>query len=181
MWCPNQECPDAEESGSPAEFVEGKVTCTFCGTALVSYLPAWAAQAAEELRLVPVLPIVDPSWLPRVKAILDAAGVRFRLGDDGVKRSTGRSRASTGFGPSTAGHVVMVDERDLARATELLGDLKEELGLDPGGAPPELIAPAWQPSACAQCGESLESGEGDEPLAYCYHCGASLSPEAVDR
>ena len=31
MWCPNQECPDALESGSPAEFVDGMISRPFCG------------------------------------------------------------------------------------------------------------------------------------------------------
>lgn len=179
MWCPNEECPDAAESGSPAEFVEGKLTCTFCGAALVSFLPAWAAPAPE-IQLVPVMPIANASWLPRVKTILDAAGVRFLLQDAGVQRLTGWS-AGTGFDPNSGGPLIMVEEGDLARATDLLADLKAEVGLEPGGAPPELTAPAWQPSACPQCGNALESAEGEDPLAYCYHCGASLSPEAADR
>jgi len=180
MWCPNQECPDAVELGAPAEFVEGKLECTFCGSALVSSPPAWAAPA-EEIRLVPVLPILDASWLPRVKSILDAAGVRFLL-DDGARRRSGYSGGGGGFDPVAGRPVIMVEEGDAARASELLGDLKAEIGPDqePGGAPPELTAPAWQPSSCPQCRQALESGEGDEPLAYCYHCGASLSPEASD-
>jgi predicted nucleic acid-binding Zn-ribbon protein len=174
MWCPNQDCPDALESGSPAEFVEGMLACPFCGTALVTYQPAWADAAASEIRLAPVMPIVDASWLPRVKEVLDAAGVRFRLQDGGAQHHTAWGGAATGL-------VVMVEEGDLERATELLLALKEEAGLDPSGAPPELSPPTWQPSACAQCGEVLESGEGDEPLAYCYHCGAVLAPETTHR
>src|SRR5262245_34007081 len=151
MWCPNQECPDTVELGAPAEFMEGKVECPFCGSALVSTMPAWAA-APEELRLVPVLPIVDASWLPRVKAILDGAGGRFLLEDGGRRRSGGRGAGSgSGFDPTAGRPVIMVEEGDAARAGELLGDMKAELGPAPGDAPPELTAPAWQPSACPQC------------------------------
>jgi len=170
MWCPNQECPDAAERGTPAEFVEGKTECPFCGTALVSVEPEWGGPE-EELRLVPLIPIADPSWLPRVKAILDEAGVRFLLDDGGPRRS------GSSFDPRSGRLVVMVEEGELARAGALLGDLKAEAGLDAGEAPPELTAPAWQPSSCPQCREVLEPGEDEEPLAYCYHCGASLSPE----
>jgi hypothetical protein len=180
MWCPNQECPDVLESGSPGEFVEEMIACPFCGAALVTSLPAWADPAASEIQLVPVMPIADASWLPRVKERLDAAGVRFRLNDEGVQRLTAWGGAKTGFDPNTGGLVVMVEEGDLERATELLRNLKEEAGLDPGGAPPELTPPAWQPSACPQCRKALDASEGDEPLAYCYHCGASLSPEATN-
>lgn len=180
MWCPNQECPDALEMGSPGEFVEGMIACPFCGSSLVPDLPAWADPAASEVRLVPVMPITDASWLPRVKERLDAAGVRFRLDKEGVQRPTRWSGAAPGFDPNAGGLVVMVEEGDLERATEQLRNLKEEAGLDPSGAPPELTAPAWQPAACPQCGKALEAGEGDEPLAYCYHCGASLSPGATD-
>src|SRR5262245_43876663 len=169
MWCPNQECPDALELGAPAEFVEGKITCTFCGAALVSHRPAWADPAASEIRLVPVMPIVDGSWLPKVKAILDAAEIRFLL-QEGSRSGGG------GFDPSAGKPMVMVQEEDLERAGGLLENLKAEFGVDPGGSLPEMTAPAWQPSACPQCREPLESGEGDEPLAYCYHCGASLAP-----
>jgi len=181
MWCPNQECPDAAERGTPAEFVEGKTECPFCGTALVSSEPNWPAE--EELRLVPLIPIVNGSWLPRVKEILDAAGVRFLL-DDGGPRSgrRGWSGDGGGFDPRSGRLVVMVEESEHARANELLGELKAEAGLDSGAeAPPELTAPAWQPSACPQCREPLEKEEDDEPLAYCYHCGAPLAPEASDR
>jgi hypothetical protein len=167
MWCPNQECPDLEESGSPAEFVEGRLTCTFCGADLVPDRPAWADEKAAEIRLAPVMPILDASWLPRVKSILDDAGVRFRL--------------QAGFGSTAGAPQIMVEEGDLERATALLGDLMAEVGLNPGDAPPELAPPAWQPSSCPQCRNALESSEGDEPLAYCYHCGASLAPEAADR
>src|SRR5262245_19564009 len=180
MWCPNQECPEALESGSRGEFVEEMVACPFCGTELVSHLPAWADPAASEIRLVPAMPIGDASWLPRVKETLDAAGVRFRLQDDRAQRLTAWGGATTGFDPGAGGPVVMVEEGDLERATELLRNLKEEAGLDPSGTPPELTPPAWQPSACPQCGKPLESAEGDEPLAYCYHCGASLSAQNSD-
>jgi hypothetical protein len=181
MWCPNQECPDLEESGSPAEFVEGRLTCTFCGADLVPDRPAWADEKAAEIRLAPVMPILDASWLPRVKSILDAAGVRFRLEDASVRRRNTWSGAAPGLGSTAGAPLVMVEEGDLERATALLGDLTAEFGLNPGDAPPELAAPAWQPSSCPQCRNALESSEGDEPLAYCYHCGASLAPEAADR
>ncbi|HEV8199753.1 MAG TPA: hypothetical protein VGS03_07010 [Candidatus Polarisedimenticolia bacterium] len=157
--------------------MQGKTECPFCGAALVSSEPTWTA-AEEEIRLVPLIPIADASWLPRVKAILDGAGVRFLLDDGGPRR---RGWSGGGFDPRSGRLVVMVEEGDLARASELLADLKAEAGPDPGDAPPELTAPAWQPSSCPQCREPLESGEDDEPLAYCYHCGASLSPEASDR
>ena len=177
MWCPNEECPDAAEQGQPAEFVEGKLECTFCGAALVPSMPAWAApgeEEKEEIRLVPVMPIASVSWLPRVKAILDAAEVRFLVKKDGLNQ-TAWGTGGTGFSPGDGSAAIMVQEGDFARATEALRLLKSELGLDPGDAPPELTAPAWQPSACPQCGKTLETGEDDEPLAYCYHCGASLS------
>jgi len=180
MWCPNQECPDALELGAPAEFVEGKTACPFCGTALVSSLPPWADPAASEIRLVPLMPIMDASWLPRVKATLDAAEIRFLLQDAGAPGSTSWGTGG-GFDPGAGKPVVMVEESDFERASGLLDPLKAELGLEPGGALPELTAPAWQPSACPQCRKTLESGEGDEPLAYCYHCGASLSLEAGER
>jgi hypothetical protein len=181
MWCPNQECPDAQESGSPAELVEGMVSCPFCGAELVSSQPAWADPAAAEIRLAPVMPIVDPSWLPRVKSILDDGGVRFLLQEAGAQRFTVWGSAAPGFQPGAGAPMVMVEEGELERATGLLRDLMAEVGLDLGGAPPELKAPAWQPSSCPQCRKTLESGEGDEPLAYCYHCGAPLSGETADE
>ena len=181
MWCPNQECPDALESGSPAEFVEGMIACPFCGAALVSYPPEWANAAEPEIRLAPVMPIADAAWLPRVKEILDAAGIPFQLQEDGARRGSAWAGTATGFGPGARGPLVMVEEADAERASGLLADLKAHVGLIPSDAPLEMTPPAWQPAACPQCGKALETGEGDEPLAYCYHCGASLSPETTDR
>jgi hypothetical protein len=169
MWCPNQVCPDAQEQGSPAEFVEGKTDCTFCGAALVPDKPAWS-EPDDEIRLAPVMSILDAAWLPRVKTILDEAGVTFKLEND----------AAAPPGSARSRPVVMVEEKDLEQATALLADFQDEVGMRPDEArPPE--PPAWQPATCPQCGKALDTGEGDEPLAYCYHCGASLSPESAER
>lgn len=173
MWCPNQECPDALESGSPAEFVQGIIVCPFCGTALISYRPEWVDSGTPEITLVPVLPIVDNSWLPQIKALLDSAGVRFLLSDQGAKNSGVWGGASR-FDPTAGAPVVMVEESDLERATELLQEFREQVGPESRVAPVELTPPALQPTSCSQCGKELEASEGDEPLAYCYHCGAPL-------
>ena len=43
------------------------------------------------------------------------------------------------------------------------------------GAEPEPTAPKTMPEKCPSCGEKLgPSAEGEEPSAFCYHCGAVL-------
>lgn len=176
MWCPNKECPDALKSGSPAEFVDGMVSCSFCGAGLVSYEPDRAEAADSEIRLAPVMRLLHSSWRPRVKEILDHAGVRFLLQDEDAQHVSGWGGVDPGY-EGVGAPFLMVAEDDLDEATDLLRDFAAEVVPEPDDPPPPVTPPAWQPAACPQCGKALESGEGDEPLAYCYHCGAPLSPE----
>ncbi|MEZ6183643.1 MAG: hypothetical protein R3F62_01380 [Planctomycetota bacterium] len=49
------------------------------------------------------------------------------------------------------------------------------------GAPPPPKVPlgAELPDACPECAQALEAPDGkEEPDGFCYHCGASLFPEA---
>lgn len=170
MWCPNQECPDAQETGSPAELRDDLAACPFCGAALSAAMPEWA-NPQEEPPLVPVLTIAQGSWLPQIKEILDSAGIPYMVSDEGAQQPTRWEKAAPGL--SSRMPVVMVEESDAERATALLADLKDSLPVEEDAA--AAVPPSESPSHCNACGKELESSEGDEPLTYCYHCGASLA------
>ena len=53
MYCPNLECPDLKETGSPGEYIEGTSICPYCGAALVHQLPnAFINEDDDETRFV---------------------------------------------------------------------------------------------------------------------------------
>ena len=52
MYCPNPECPDFKETGSPGEYVEGITICPFCGSELVEVMPSMSpAEDPDETEL----------------------------------------------------------------------------------------------------------------------------------
>jgi len=174
MWCPNQECSDAIENGSPGEFREGITNCPLCGASLVEDMPAWASPPATNVEWVPCLTVDQNSFLPQMKAMLDSAGVRYFVRDEGVQHLIGWGTAALGFNPITGAPVIMVEACDLERANEVLREFKDATQNDPG-APPTPVAPSPQPpSACNKCGHALEGSERDDPLTHCYYCGWPL-------
>jgi len=174
MWCPNQDCEDALETGVPAEFREGIAICPLCGSLLVSYPPEWEKPPAANLEWVHCLTLGDNSLLPQVKAVLDSAEVRYFVKDDGVQHLIGLGTAALGFNPITGPPVLMVEADDLERAKVLLRDFVGANQDEPRIVPRPGASPAQSPSRCDECGKALEVGEGDEPLTYCYHCGSPL-------
>ncbi|HET8947214.1 MAG TPA: hypothetical protein VFQ07_09545 [Candidatus Polarisedimenticolia bacterium] len=222
MWCPNQECPDALETGTPAELRDEIAECPFCGSALVASLPEWAVPAEPvQASWVPILPIIQDSWVPILKSLLEPAGIKYVVSDESVLQRIGARPATFGFNQVTGAPVLLVGEADAEKAVDLLSDFREavqgevsaqgesaaqgsreddvndaaranargrddEASLDAEASPDEEGAPAASatestarpasPTRCNACGQDLETGEGDEPLTYCYFCGASLAP-----
>lgn len=175
MWCPNQECPDALQTGSPAELRDEIRSCPFCGSSLVSSLPEWAVPEPEpeEPGWIPVLAVTQDSWVPIVRGLLESAGIRYVINH------------------LASPPALMVHGDDAGQASALLADFREAAleaantsrnTADQGegresAAPTESESPtppAESPTRCNACGEDLQSSEDDEPLTYCYHCGASL-------
>lgn len=194
MWCPNQECPDALETGSPAELRDEIRNCPFCGSALVSSMPDWAIPEPkpDDPGWIPVLPITQNSWVPLVKSLLDSAEVRYVIKDEGIQHMVGWGTAPSGFNPITGAPVLLVHGDDADKAKDLLADFteaaqetaaqaQETADQNEGsesGAPTESESRtpiAEPPTRCNACGEDLQSGQDEEPLTYCYHCGASLA------
>lgn len=60
MYCPNPECPDFKQTGTPGEYVKGVTECPFCGALLVEEMPeqdeeagpGGAGHAHEELAAI---------------------------------------------------------------------------------------------------------------------------------
>ncbi len=52
--------------------------------------------------------------------------------------------------------------------------IEAEEGKEPAPAPPAVM-----PDTCPSCGKKLDAGNGarepDDPVAFCYHCGAPLA------
>jgi hypothetical protein len=75
MFCPNPDCPDARETGAPAEYREGITVCQECGSPLVDSRPEWTT--VEFQRFQPVFEIPSPALVPIVDSLLREAGIRF--------------------------------------------------------------------------------------------------------
>jgi hypothetical protein len=75
MFCPNPECPDAIETGEPAEFRDGITVCGECGSPLVESRPEW--ETIHFQRFKPVFEIPSPALAPIVDSLLRDARIRF--------------------------------------------------------------------------------------------------------
>jgi hypothetical protein len=90
MFCTNPDCPDFVESGRPAEFVVGITVCPKCGEYLTDMPPAGsdfqppeipspaeAPAPSPDTDFEPVFESWDPTEVPVVKSMLDAAGIPY--------------------------------------------------------------------------------------------------------
>jgi hypothetical protein len=75
MYCPNPECPIAQQTGEPAEYREGVTRCVDCGADLVRELPELQEVSYE--RFLPVHEIGNAALLPFVESLLQSSGIRF--------------------------------------------------------------------------------------------------------
>ena len=118
MYCGNRECPDFEATGFHAEYVDGVTVCPTCGEFLVDRLPdatvgvaPTSPRATEEL--VEVHSSSDPSEIPIVKSMLEAAGIPcLTRGEEGFDSFRG-SRSAFRYHPR-AGAIVFLVPADLA-------------------------------------------------------------------
>jgi hypothetical protein len=137
MYCPNAECPDFLESGIPAEFVDGITKCPKCGEYLVDSLPSdfgadmlgpsVGPPAAEpDAELEPVFESWDPSEIPIVKAMLEAAGIPCVI--EGAERFDAfrGGRSPIRYNPR-AGSVIFLVESRLAEDARVLLEEVETL------------------------------------------------------
>ncbi len=134
-YCVNPACPDFEATGFHAEYVDGITVCPTCGEYLVDQLPDVSADnnagtftrstggAAE---LAEVHSSSDPSEIPIVKSMLEAAGIPCLIrGEEGFDSFRG-SRSAFRYNPR-AGAIVFLVPADLADdARALLQQTDEE-------------------------------------------------------
>lgn len=173
MYCPNRECPDAKEFGVAGEYTDRLTVCPKCGVQLVPSPPeAIPETAVSEIEPLSVcLTVTDASLLPHIKAVLDAAGVRYLVKNEGVQHLFGWGTAVFGFNPITGPPVVMVETSELDRARALLREFSgvdQERETAPAALRPDVDR---QPAVCGHCQGPLEAEGGDVPLTHCYHCG----------
>ena len=122
MYCANRECPDFEATGFHAEYVDGVTVCPTCGEFLVDRLPegdagdhpsrdSRATGAGDEL--TEVFSSSDPSEIPIVRSLLEAAGIPcLTRGEEGFDSFRG-SRSAFRYNPR-AGAIVFLVPADLA-------------------------------------------------------------------
>lgn len=135
MFCSNRECPDFEATGFHAEYVDGVTVCPTCGEFLVDRLPdhttdddpgALSTSAGGDAELVQVHSSSDPSEIPIVRSVLEAAGIPCLIrGEEGFDSFRG-SRSAFRYNPR-AGAIVFLVPADLADdARALLQQVDEE-------------------------------------------------------
>lgn len=122
MYCGNPECPDFEATGFHAEYIDGVTVCPTCGEFLVDRLPNDAASGDAgtsttanhgDAELVVVHASSDPSEIPIVRSLLEAAGIPcLTRGEEGFDSFRG-ARSAFRYNPR-AGEVVFLVPADLA-------------------------------------------------------------------
>ncbi len=129
MYCPNSECPDAQD-GERAEFRDDVAVCPFCATALVSYLepdptvvgeePPPKPKIADDEEMEIVLETIDLTEAAIVRSLLDGAGMPYLTrGDDQYDAFQGTLRG-TFFNPTGRPITFLVPARMAKDARELL-------------------------------------------------------------
>jgi hypothetical protein len=82
MFCPNPECPEAADSGSPGEYRADVLNCPRCDAALAPEPPQWHSGSGHDLSqdddrgFVVVARLDSEPALAIARALLDEAGIR---------------------------------------------------------------------------------------------------------
>jgi len=128
MFCLNPDCKHREETGNPAEYVDGVTVCADCGTPLVDELPAPAEPAPEPdelLELERLTAITDPSFGALLRSYLDQAGIAWSTRAEGVQDLFTVGRMGTGYNLLTGPSWLYVERARLAEAREIVAALEE--------------------------------------------------------
>jgi hypothetical protein len=144
MYCPNDDCPDLAASGLRAEYRDDIGVCPYCGTPLVSERPPDPAPAeggdpprqgpwiADDEELEPVIEATDPTEVPIIRGMLEAAGIPFLTrGEDPLIAFPGAFAGASIFNPGSRGVIFVVPSRMADEARALLD------ALETGGDEPE--------------------------------------------
>ncbi len=131
VFCVNRDCPDFEETGFFAEYVEGVYVCPRCGSPLEATPPDVpddledADEESPELRLEPVFESWDPAEVPVVKGLLEAADIPCLT--EGAERFNALSggRSPFRFNPRAGSVVFLVPEELAEEARGLLAELED--------------------------------------------------------
>jgi hypothetical protein len=131
MFCINRECPDFVETGQHPEFVPGVTLCPKCGEYLADSIPHDAGPPAEapatpDVDLEPVYESWDPTEIPIVKSMFDAAGIPYLV--DGEERFDAfrGARSSLRFNPRGASVFFLVPVHLAEHARDLLTEIESE-------------------------------------------------------
>ena len=137
MYCPKDDCPDSVASGLRSEYRDDISVCPYCGSPLVAERPAdpgpTAAEdeprpgpwIADDEELEPVIEATDPSEVPIIRAMLEAAGIPFLTrGEDPLIAFPGAFAGASIFNPRARGVIFVVPSRMADEARALLDALE---------------------------------------------------------
>lgn len=123
MYCPNPECPHAQDTGEPAEYRAGFDRCRDCGAELVEARPSFEDDSVEWEAFVPVVELTNAALVPFVESLLRGDGIRYFIKGERVQDFFGWGRFGSGFNIITGPPVVFVEPGRAAEAKELLANL----------------------------------------------------------
>ncbi len=124
MYCPNPNCPHAQTTGEPAEYQPGVTQCQDCESTLVDTKPTPEPEP-EHVEFVPVLTLSNAALVSFARSLLESAGIRFFIKNEGVQDLFGMGRLGSGFNPLTGPPIIYVDPDRVEEARDLLADLEE--------------------------------------------------------
>jgi hypothetical protein len=128
MYCPNADCPYAQRSGKPAEYVAGSTRCSDCGSVLVEANPAQSTgESPAQIDFAPLIAVHDAALASVVQSVLATAGIRFVIKGEVIQDLFGVGRLGVGFNPVTGPAVLSVESSRLDEARELLRQSDEEI------------------------------------------------------
>ncbi len=123
MYCPNEDCPDVKQTGSPGEYRDEVARCPRCGSDLVEDLPAWVEKEEDAApgdvsydfeALVPLCNVSNRARIPLIRSLLDPSGIRYYI----------RNERTLDRLPVLGAAVVLVEPSRIDEARELLSRLE---------------------------------------------------------
>jgi hypothetical protein len=77
----------------------------------------------EHVEFVPVLTLSNAALVSFARSLLESAGIRFFIKNEGVQDLFGMGRLGSGFNPLTGPPIIYVDPDRVEEARDLLADL----------------------------------------------------------
>ncbi len=130
MLCPNPDCPDVQETGTPGEYRQDVERCPRCGTTLeaVQLDTSEPVNTSDHgVALEPVFESLDPTEVVVIQSMLSAEGIPCQVSPQGIQRHLGGQLSPFPVHPVASGVVVISVPAALAEtAREILSKVETE-------------------------------------------------------